>query len=90
MAVYLDACNHLVLVAGRVFFPLASIALAFIGPVGIRVKVPVTQHLRRGRSGLILIDIAEKVVAFVVVVNWTVGVGHRDVGGRVVRGRLGN
>lgn len=91
MPVYLDAGNDLVLVAGRVFVALASVALAFVGPVGVRVEVLVTQNLRSGRSGWVLIDIAEKViVAFVVVVNWTVRVRHHEVGSRVAGGQIGN
>ena len=80
MSVYLDAGDNLVLVAGRLFLAFATIPFASIGLLSIRVEILVTQHLRCGRSRLILIDIAEKVVAFVVVVNWTLRVRHREVG----------
>lgn len=89
MPVYLDAGDNFVLVAGRLFLALAPVPFALVGSLDIRVQVLVTQHLRRGRSNLVLIVIAEKVIAFVVVVNWTLRVRHREVGSRAARGRLG-
>lgn len=77
MPIYLDPRDNLILVVNRLLIPVASVALSCIVISGIRVQIFVAENLRRGRAGLVLVVIAEEVVAALIVeINGVLGVGH--------------